>query len=123
MSLLVQCSELDDGDDDFDGEKEKEKTCEENFSELDDGDNDFDSDEVKSSPLTHVLESKIILAMQLNAFVPSWFAKRNQYIALVLDEIGLQLPSKLNLPRNIEHLLGQPPLEYLWKVLFNLWYI
>lgn len=118
-TAICRGKQLHSDDDDVHFDREKTSICCEGkrlFSELDDGDDDFDGDESKSTPLTSVLESGTILATQLNTFVPSGFRKRNDYIALVLDEIGLQLPSPLNLPRNIEHLLGQPPLEYLWKV-------
>ena len=117
--------ELDDGE-----KKKREKTricCRRKqfYSELDDGDDDFDCVEVKSTliePRSPVLTLDLgtILATQLNAFVPSAFPKRNKYITTVLDEIGLQLPSplsSLDLPRNIEHLLGQSPMDYLWKVI------
>ena len=117
--------ELDDGE-----KKKREKTricCRRKqfYSELDDGDDDFDCVEVKltliepRSPVL-TLDSGTILATQLNAFVPSAFPKRNEYITTVLDEIGLQLPSplsSLDLARNIEHLLGQSPMDYLWKVI------
>ena len=125
-------SELDDGElriELDDGEKKKpEKTRsgrKQIYSEDDDGDDDFGCVEVKSTliePRSPVLalDPGTILATQLNAFVPSAFPKKNEYITIVLDEIGLQLPSplsSLDLPRNMEHLLGQPPMDYLWKVI------
>ena len=114
-----------------DGEKKRQETTgiccggRQFFSELDNGDDDFNCIEVKSTltePRSPVftLAPGTILATQLNAFVPSVFPRRNEYITTVLDEIGLQLPSpldSLDLPSNMEHLLGQPPMDYLWKVL------
>ena len=78
--------------------------------------------EPRSPVLT--LDPGTIFATQLNAFVPSAFPKRNEYITTVLDEMGLQLPSPLSsleLPTNMEHLLGQPPMDYLWKVIATIY--
>ena len=71
------------------------------FSELDNGGANFDCVEVKSTltePRSPVftLAPGTILATQLNAFVPSVFPRRNEYISTVLDTIGLQLPSPLD---------------------------
>ena len=76
------------------------------------------------SPL--VVNEDVILNTQLNAFVPSVFPKKDEYVAMIIRE-AVKSPSSISDEADssiclqstahcLEHLLGPPPLEYLWKV-------
>lgn len=76
-----------------------------------------------SAELPPVSNEGVILRTQLNAFIPSVFPKKSEYISMIIDETTVQPPSSAGSCISLQSsclesssLLGQPPLDYLWKV-------
>ena len=67
-----------------------------------------------------------ILATQVNYFVPTVFPEKAHYVQMIIQDntnppehVTLGQLETLTVPADVSHLLGKPPLEYLWKVMFS----